>query len=52
MLTEIQAQYQLGYLSSNPATDGAWRKVEVKVKRPDLNVRARKGYFASYKPSR
>ena len=52
VLNEIRAQYQLGYLSSNPAADGRWRKVEVKVKRPGLKVRARKGYFASYKPSR
>ena len=46
VLNEIRAQYQLGYLSSNPAADGRWRKVEVKVKRPGLKVRARKGYFA------
>ena len=52
VLNEIRAQYQLGYLSTNPAADGRWRKVEVKVTRPGLKVRARKGYFASYKPSR
>ena len=33
VLAEIRAQYQLGYLSTNPAADGRWRKVEVKVKR-------------------
>jgi Ca-activated chloride channel homolog len=52
VLNEIRAQYQLGYLSTNPAADGRWRKVEVKVTRPGLKVRARKGYFAPYKPSR
>ena len=51
VLAEIKGQYHLGYLSSNAATDGRWRKVEIKVKRPDLRVRARKGYFGPYKPS-
>jgi Ca-activated chloride channel family protein len=49
VLAEIKAQYQLGYQSSNPAQDGAWRKVEIKVKRPDTKLRSRKGYFAAYK---
>ena len=52
VLAEIKAQYQLGYTSSNPAQDGNWRKVEIKVKRPDLKVRTRKGYFAPYKERR
>ena len=49
VLAEIKAQYQLGYTSTNQARDGNWRKVEIKVKRPDLKVRSRKGYFAPYK---
>ncbi|MGE3885339.1 MAG: VWA domain-containing protein [Vicinamibacterales bacterium] len=52
VLDEIRAQYQLGYASTNAATDGQWRRVEVKVKRPGVKVRTRKGYFAAYKPSR
>jgi Ca-activated chloride channel family protein len=51
VLAQIKGQYHLGYLSTNPATDGAWRKVEIKVKRPGVRVRARKGYFAPYKTS-
>ena len=51
VLAEIKGQYHLGYLSTNTASDGAWRKVEIKVKRPDLRVRARKGYFGPYKPA-
>jgi Ca-activated chloride channel family protein len=50
---EIDAQYAIGYVSSNPRTDGAWRKVEVKVvgeNRRDLRLRSRKGYFAPYRP--
>jgi len=51
VLAEITGQYHLGYLSTNAATDGKWRKVEIKVKRPDLKVRSRKGYFGPYKVS-
>ena len=49
VLAEIRAQYQLGYLSSNATMDGNWRKVEIKVRRPDVRLRSRKGYFAAYK---
>lgn len=48
VLAEIRAQYVLGYASTNPLRDGAWRKVEIRVKRPDVRVRSRKGYFAAY----
>ena len=51
VLAEINGQYHLGYVSTNTALNGQWRKVEIKVKRGDLRVRARKGYFAPYKPS-
>lgn len=51
VLAEINGQYHLGYVSTNTAVDGAWRKVEIKVKRDDLRVRSRQGYFAPYKPS-
>jgi Ca-activated chloride channel family protein len=51
---EVRAQYAIGYLSTNDRADGAWRKVEIKITRPDarsLRVRARKGYYAALKPS-
>lgn len=51
---EIRAQYTLGYVSTNARTDGTWRKVEVKLKRPisdTLKVRNRKGYYALYRPA-
>lgn len=51
VVAEVRAQYTLGYLSTNEKTDGTWRKVEVKVRRKDLRVRARKGYFAAMKPA-
>lgn len=51
---EIAARYSLGYVSANPRFDGEWRKVQVKLRRPDLKgvkVRTRNGYFAPYKPA-
>lgn len=43
---ESTAYYLLGYHSTNQAADGAYRKINVKVSRKDVEVRARKGYFA------
>jgi Ca-activated chloride channel family protein len=51
VLAEIKGQYHVGYLSTNTARDGAWRKVDIRVKRPDARIRTRKGYFGPYKPS-
>jgi Ca-activated chloride channel family protein len=53
VLGEIQAQYTIGYVSTNEKTDGTWRKVEIKIACPDsksLRVRARKGYYAPSRP--
>lgn len=52
VVAQIRAQYSLGYVSTNTAADGRWRKVEIKVRRPDLKdvrVQTRKGYFAPYR---
>ena len=46
VVAEIRAQYTLGYVSTNEKADGAWRKVEVKVRRDGVRVRSRRGYFA------
>lgn len=46
---EIHAQYSLGYVSGNPARDGKWRKVDVRLLPSQgrrLSVRTRQGYFA------
>jgi len=51
VLAEIKGQYHLGYQSTSARTDGAWRKVEIKVKRQDLRIRSRRGYFGPYKPA-
>jgi VWFA-related protein len=48
----VEAQYTLGYVSGNTTTDGGWRKVEVRVRRPGMNglrLHTRKGYFAPYR---
>lgn len=49
ILEELKARYTLGYVSTNPKADGTYRKVQVKVKAPEvqgLKVRTRPGYFA------
>jgi Ca-activated chloride channel family protein len=47
VVSEIRAQYTIGYVSTNDRTDGAWRKVDVRLTAgKDLRLRARKGYFA------
>jgi Ca-activated chloride channel homolog len=55
ILTQVRAQYTLGYVSTNTTQDGRWRKVEIKVRRPELKssrIQTRKGYFAPYTPAR
>ena len=39
--------YVIGYGPTNAANDGSFRKIAVRVKRPGLRVRARRGYLAS-----
>jgi VWFA-related protein len=44
---ETRVYYLIGYNPTNTARDGAFRKIEVKVRgRRGLEVRARKGYYA------
>ncbi|HXH05431.1 MAG TPA: VWA domain-containing protein [Vicinamibacterales bacterium] len=52
IVEEIRSRYTLGYVSTNRRTDGAWRRVEVRVTRPGLKgvrVRTRPGYYALYR---
>jgi len=44
ILDELFSQYTLGYVSTNTDTDGRYRKIEVKVDRDDIELRAREGY--------
>jgi VWFA-related protein len=43
---ESSSYYLLGYSSTNPKQDGKYRRLQVEVRRADLSVRARKGYYA------
>jgi VWFA-related protein len=43
---ESRSYYLLGYASRNRKRDGKFRKIEVRVRRPGLKVRARSGYYA------
>ena len=43
---ELANQYVLGYVSKNKKHDGTWRKVAVRVTKPDINARTRSGYYA------
>jgi VWFA-related protein len=45
IFAEDSAYYLVGYQSSNGKPDGKFRKVEVKVERPDVTVRTRSGYW-------
>ncbi len=43
---DLQGYYELVYAPTNPAYDGRFRRIEVKVSRKDAVVQARSGYFA------
>jgi VWFA-related protein len=42
---EVRTQYTLGYYTHEPFIDGKYRKVEVRVLRPNLTVIAKDGYW-------
>lgn len=43
---ELSSQYTIGYSSKNPRRDGAWRRLVVRVNRPNVQARTKQGYFA------
>jgi Ca-activated chloride channel family protein len=46
---ELSSQYTVGYTSKNGKRDGAWRRIVVRVTRPNLTSRTKQGYFAPTK---
>jgi VWFA-related protein len=46
IVKDSSAYYLLGYNSSQAPSDGKFHEIKVKVKRPGVQVRARKGYWA------
>ena len=43
---ELSSQYALGYSSKNPLRDGRWRRIVVRVDRPNVAARTKQGYYA------
>jgi VWFA-related protein len=46
VVDDLSGYYLASYYSSNTKSDGAYRTIKVKVNRPGVEVRARKGYKA------
>jgi len=46
IVRDSSAYYLVGYTSSQAPTDGKFHEIRVRVKRPGVQVRARKGYWA------
>jgi VWFA-related protein len=47
VVSDTTAYYILGYTSTNPARDGRFRRIKVSLKRKDLTLEYRSGYYAS-----
>lgn len=46
IVEELGVQYTLGFQPKNTVKDGKWRTLEVRVAKPNLKIRTRKGYNA------
>lgn len=46
IVEELGSQYTIAYQPSNTKKDGKWRSIELRVARPNLTIRTRKGYNA------
>lgn len=46
VVEELGTQYTLSYQPTNAKRDGKWRAIELRVSKPNLTIRTRKGYNA------
>ena len=46
IVEELGLQYTIAYQPSNTKKDGKWRAIELRISRPNLTIRTRKGYNA------
>jgi VWFA-related protein len=46
VVSDLRAYYEVGYAPPDPKSDGRWRAISVKVSRPGVVVRTRRGYYA------
>jgi len=49
IVAELSEQYTIAYSPTNLKKDGKWRAIELRVSRPNLIIRTRKGYNAPKK---
>jgi VWFA-related protein len=49
IVDDLTSDYLLGYYSTNASLDGKFRSIKVRVTRPGVEVRARRGYRAASK---
>jgi hypothetical protein len=46
IVDELGTQYTIGYQPAKTVKDGKWRALELRVAKPKLQIRTRKGYNA------
>jgi VWFA-related protein len=46
VMEEVDTHFELAYRPLSPGSDGHFRKIEVKLNKPDLRVQTRAGYYA------
>ncbi|SRR5579885_2782560 len=47
---ELTHQYAIGYLPKNPNADNKFRTIEIRTRRKGLEIRTKKGYYATASP--